>query len=64
MRLQRTWLAVSPSKRTVMLAATPEHFTLPPLSPEAGDQLVIELGAQDAFNPADLWVAISRAVSR
>lgn len=60
MRLHQTWIALSPTKRTVMLSPQPASLMLPPMSAAAGEVSLIRSGSHQIIDPESVWFAISQ----
>ncbi len=59
MPLKQTWLAVSLSRSTIMLAPSPTNLVVPPMRGHGNCHVNIELANQARFDPAEMWVAIT-----
>ena len=59
MRMRETWLAISPSKKTVMFSTSGAALSVPPLQKVYNGLLVLELGSQKASEAEDMWFAVS-----
>ena len=60
MRMRETWLAISPSKRTVMFSSAGAAISVPPLQKVYNGLLLLKLGAQKASEAEDMWFAVSQ----
>ncbi len=60
MRMRETWLAISPSKRTVMFSSAGAAISVPPLQKVYNGLLLLKLGSQKASEAEDLWFAVSQ----
>ena len=59
MRMRETWLAISPSKKTVMFSSTGAAISVPPLQRVYNGLLLLKLGSQKASEAGDMWFAVS-----
>ncbi|MHC4082843.1 MAG: hypothetical protein ACYS15_08805 [Planctomycetota bacterium] len=59
MRMRETWLAISPSKKTVMFSSAGAAISVPPLQKVYNGLLLLKLGAQKASKAEDVWFAVS-----
>jgi hypothetical protein len=59
MRMRETWLAISPSKKTVMFSSAAGPISVPPLQKVYNGLLVLKLGSQKASRSEDVWFAVS-----
>jgi hypothetical protein len=59
MRMRETWLAISPSKKTVMFSSTGAVLSVPPLQRVYNGLLLLKLGSQRARDAEDMWFAVS-----
>jgi hypothetical protein len=59
MRMRETWLAISPSKKTVMFSSTGAALSVPPLQRIYNGLLLLKLGSQKASEAEDMWFAVS-----
>jgi len=59
MRMRETWLAISPSKKTVMFSTAGAARSVPPLQRVYNGLLVVELGSRKASEAEDMWFAVS-----
>ncbi len=60
MRMRETWLAISPSKKTVMFSSAPAAISMPPLQKVYNGLLLLKLGSQKASEAEDMWFAVSQ----
>ncbi len=60
MRMRETWLAISPSKRTVMFSSAGAAISVPPLQKVYNGLLLLKLGSQKASEAEDMWFAVSQ----
>ena len=59
MRMRENWLAISPSKKTVMFSAAGAAISVPPLQKIYNGLLRLKLGSQKASEAEDVWFAVS-----
>ena len=60
MRMRETWLAISPSKKTVMFSSAGAAISVPPLQKVYNGLLLLKLGSQKASEAEDMWFAVSQ----
>jgi hypothetical protein len=60
MRMRETWLAISPSKKTIMFSSVAAAISMPPLQRVYNGLLLLKIGARDAAESDDLWFAVSQ----
>ena len=59
MPMRETWLAISPSKRTVLFSSIGGALVVPPLQRVYHGLLKVKLGARDDREAQDVWFAVS-----
>lgn len=60
MRMRETWLAISPSKKTVLFSSALGPISVPPLQKVYNGLLLLKLGSQKASEAEDMWFAVSQ----
>jgi len=60
MRLRQTWLAVSPSKSTVLFTTVPSNIVVPPLRDTHPAEVNLALASGQPANVSQFWLAISQ----
>ena len=59
MHLHETWVGIGGSKLTAIFSAEPSTLSVPPQARIYNDLLAVKMGAQDACESGDLWLAVS-----
>ena len=59
MRMRETWLAISPSKKTVMFSSAAAPLSIPPRRKVYDGLIVLKVGSKQVAETADMWFAVS-----
>ncbi|MHC4217583.1 MAG: hypothetical protein ACYSU7_03920 [Planctomycetota bacterium] len=59
MRMRETWLAISPSKKTVMFSSVAAPLSIPPREGVYDGLLLLKVGSKCVAETDDMWFAVS-----